>query len=77
MPIELLLSFKYIKAHRHQSISLVLTCALFMTAFISTLICRDSFLATSANDFDLKYGTHKGVIYNADPTRIELYKTEI
>lgn len=77
MPIELLLSFKYIKAHRRQSINLVLTCALFMAAFISALICRDSFLATSADDFDLKYGTHKGVIYNADPTRIEQYKAEI
>lgn len=77
MSAELFLARKYIHSHKRQCIGVTLACSLFVAAFITTLIYRESFLATATDDHLQRFGEHLGVVYNADPTKLNQHQSEI
>jgi len=77
MSTELLLARKYVKAHKRQCVGVTLACSLFIAALITTLIYRESFLVTAADENARKFGRQVGTVYNADPTKLAQHRTEI
>ncbi|MDR0286458.1 MAG: hypothetical protein LBI03_01940, partial [Clostridiales bacterium] len=71
MKTALFLSNKFIKSHKRQCIGIVLTVSIFLSAFITTLIFRESFRATIEYGYTQIFGKDTGVIYNVDPNEIE------
>lgn len=77
MTAEIFLARKYIFAHMKQWVGVTIACALFVAAFVTTLICRESFQATVTEDHDRLFGLQSGVIYRAESTDVEKYQAEL
>ena len=77
MRAEIFLSHRYIKAHKKQALGVVLVTALFIAAFITAMIYKDSYQATIAADLKKVYGAYSGIIYDADSEKINLNAEKI
>lgn len=77
MVAEFFLANKYFKEHRRQCIGAVLACSLFIAAFITTLIFRESFLATIDYNNARMFGNDVGIVYNADAEIVQENISEI
>lgn len=66
----LFLNKKYIKGHVRQSVGVVLCVSLFLTAFLTTLLYRDSARATTEAQGRDEYGSYTGIVYHADAAKV-------